>query len=125
MNLWLLSAGVLTAVVAAIHLLLGHVDPVRPLLGSALAEIPKRTLHAVWHLVSVDLVLGASALLYLGVAHPMGSGLLAAVLAAHFGAYAAVFLVLALRLDRPWRGLAMPQWLLLLPIAVLSGIGAG
>ncbi|MEC5181572.1 hypothetical protein [Arthrobacter sp. CG_A4] len=124
MNAWLISAGSLTAVVAAIHLILGHIDPVQPLLRSALADIPKRTLHAVWHLVSVDLVLGALVLLYLGIAHPTGSGLVAAVLAAHFGAYAAVFLALALQLDRPRRVLALPQWLLLLPIAVLSAIGA-
>ncbi|MEJ7633915.1 hypothetical protein [Aeromicrobium sp.] len=124
MNLWLLSAGVLTAAVAAIHVILGHVDPVRPLLGSAIAEIPKRTLHAVWHLVSVDLVLGSAALIYLGISQPAGSGLLATALAAHFGAYAAVFLLLTLRLDRPQRAVALPQWLLLLPIAVLSGFGA-
>lgn len=124
MNAWLLSAGSVAAVVAAIHLILGHVDPVQPLMRSALADIPKRTLHAVWHLVSVDLVLGASALFYLGIAHPAGGGLVAGVLAAHFAAYAAVFLVLALRLDQPRRGLALPQWLLLLPIAALSAIGA-
>ena len=124
MNAWLITAGSLAGVVAAIHLILGHVDPVQPLLRSSLADIPKRTLHAVWHLVSVDLVLGALALLYLGIAQPTGSGFVAAVLAAHFAAYATVFLVLVLQLDRPRRGLALPQWLLLLPIAVLSAIGA-
>jgi hypothetical protein len=121
MNAWLICAGSLAAVVAAIHLILGHADPVLPLLRSALADIPKSTLHAVWHLVSVDLVLGASTLLYLGIAQPAGSGLVAAVVAAHFGAYAAVF---ALRLDRPRRALALPQWLLLLPVAIVSAIGA-
>lgn len=124
MNAWLIWAGSLAAVVAAVHLILGHVDPVRPLLRSALPEIPKRTLHAVWHLVSVDLVLGALTLLYLGTNDPAGSGLVAAIVAAHFGAYAAVFLVLALQLDRPRRALALPQWLLLLPVGILSAIGA-
>ena len=124
MNPWFLAAGSLAAAVAAIHLVLGHVDPVQPLLHSALAEIPKRTLHAVWHLVSVDLVLAASVLLYLGVAQPSGSELAAALVAAHFAAYSTVFLVLTLRLEAPRRGLALPQWLLLLPVAVLSAIGA-
>ncbi len=124
MNAWLICAGSLAAVVAAIHLILGHVDPVQPLLRSALADIPKRTMHAVWHLVSVDLVLAAVVLLYLGIDQPAGGGLVAAVLAAHFAAYAAVFLVLTLQLDQPRSALALPQWLLLLPIAVLSGIGA-
>lgn len=124
MNAWLIAAGSLAAVVAAIHLIFGHADPVLPLLRSTLAEVPKRTLHAVWHLVSVDLVLAALVLLYLGIAEPAGSGLVAVVLAVHFAAYAAVFLVLALQLEGPHRGLGLPQWLLLLPIAVLSAIGA-
>lgn len=124
MNAWLICAGSLAGVVAGIHLVLGHVDPVRPLLDSSLPEMPKRTLHAVWHLVSVDLVLAAIVLLYLGMVQPVGSGLAAGILAAHFVAYAAVFLVLALQLDPPRGGLALPQWLLLLPVAVLSAIGA-
>ncbi len=52
------------------------------------------------------------------------AGSLAGVVAAHFAAYAAVFLVLALQLDRPRGGLALPQWLLLLPVAVLGAIGS-
>lgn len=124
MNAWLICAGSLAGVAAGIHLVLGHVDPVQPLLSSSLSEIPKRTLHAVWHLVSVDLALATFVLLYLGIVQPAGSGLAAEILAAHFAAYAAVFLVLAVQLDRARGGLALPQWLLLLPVAVLSAIGA-
>lgn len=124
MNALLLAAGVASAAVAGIHLVAGHVDPVRPLLASALAEVPKRTLHAVWHMVSVDLLLGAVVLVYLALAKPTGAGLTGMVLAAHFAAYAVVFLVVALSFDGSNRLLRLPQWLLLLPVAVLTCLGS-
>lgn len=100
MNAWSNRTGSLAGVVVAIHLLLDHVDPVRLHLRSALADRPEGALQAVWHLVSIDLALGASTLLYLGIVFPTGSGLVAAVLVAHFGAYAAVSSILAFQLNR-------------------------
>ena len=79
MNVWSNRTGSVAAVVAAIHLIRDQVDPARLLLRSAVADIPKRALHAVWHLVGVDRVLGASTPLYLGIVLPTGSGLVAAV----------------------------------------------
>ncbi|MEU2035915.1 hypothetical protein [Nocardia amamiensis] len=124
MNGWWLAAGVSAAAVAAVHVVAGHVDPVRPLLACALPEVPKRTLHAVWHLVSADLVLAAITLIVLAFAQPSGSDLAGLLLAAHFAAYTAVFLVIIASLRGPRRLLRLPQWMLLLPIAVLAWLGA-
>ena len=66
MNGWLLASGLVAAATAVIHVGAGGRDVVRPLLDSGLAAESKRTLHAVWHLVTADLVLGAAVLLFLG-----------------------------------------------------------
>lgn len=125
MNGWLLAAGITASGVAAVHIVGGHRDVVRPLLSCGLADEPKRVLHAVWHMVSVDLVLSAAALLYLALADDTSAtGPMAWFVAAHFVAYAGVFLIVTLSVDWPKPLLRLPQWILLLPIAVLTVAGA-
>ncbi|MEU9420661.1 hypothetical protein [Streptomyces sp. NPDC048272] len=125
MNGWLLAAGITALGVAAVHIVGGHRDVVRPLLSCGLADEPKRVLHAVWHMVSVDLVLSGLALLYLALTGgTAGTGLVAWFVAAHFIAYAAAFLVVTLSVDWPRPLLRLPQWILLLPVAALAAAGA-
>lgn len=125
MNGWLLAAGITAFGVAAVHIVGGHRDVVRPLLSCKLADEPKRVLHAVWHMVSVDLVLSAAALVYLALAdYTPATDLTAWFVAAHFLAYAVAFLVVTLSVGWPRPLLRLPQWILLLPIAVLTAAGA-
>ncbi|MCJ0872055.1 hypothetical protein [Streptomyces sp. AP-93] len=125
MNSWFLAAGITAVGVAAVHIIGGRRDVVRPLLSCGLADEPKRVLHAVWHMVSVDLVLSGLVLLYLAQADGApGTGLVAWFVAAHFIAYAAAFLVVTLSVGWPRPLLRLPQWILLLPIAVLAAAGA-
>lgn len=123
MNLLLLAAGIVAAVTAGVHILAGHFDPVRPLLGSDLAATPLRTMHAVWHLVSVDLTLTAVTLCYLALASPVGTDLVALLVAARFLGYAGVFLAITMSVDWSRPLLRLPQWMLLLPVAALSAAG--
>ncbi|MFZ3492479.1 hypothetical protein ACODT5_04420 [Streptomyces sp. 5.8] len=125
MNSWFLAAGITAVGVAAVHVIAGRRDVVRPLLSSGLADEPKRVLHAVWHMVSIDLGLSGLALLYLSLRDGTpGTGLLAWFVAAHFVAYAAAFLVITLSVGWPRPLLRLPQWILLLPVAVLTAAGA-
>ncbi|MCX5195662.1 hypothetical protein OOK31_17415 [Streptomyces sp. NBC_00249] len=125
MNGWLLAAGITALVVAAVHVAGGHRDVVRPLLSCGLADEPKRVLHAVWHMVSVDLVLSGAALVSLSLMDgAAGTGLVAWFVAAHFIAYAAAFLVVTLSVGWPRPLLRLPQWILLLPVAALAAAGA-
>ncbi|MFE9933784.1 hypothetical protein [Streptomyces sp. NPDC005533] len=125
MNGWLLAAGITALGVAAVHIVGGHRDVVRPLLSCGLAEEPKRVLHAVWHMVTGDLVLSGLALLYLSLRDGTpGTGLVAWFVAAHFLVYAAAFLVVTLTVDWPRPLLRLPQWILLLPVAALAAAGA-
>ncbi|HET6356481.1 hypothetical protein [Streptomyces sp.] len=126
MNGWLLVAGITAFGVAAAHIVGGHRDVVRPLLSCGPPDEPKHVLHAVWHMVSVDLVLSAAALVYLALADDTSAtGLVAWFVAAHFGAYAVAFLVVTLSVGWPKPLLRLPQWILLLPVAVLTVAGAG
>ncbi|MEV0027962.1 hypothetical protein [Nocardia sp. NPDC050793] len=124
MNGWLLTAGIAAAAVAGVHVVAGHIDPVRPLLTSALPEIPKRTMHAVWHWVSADLVLTALTLIAVAITEPAGTEMVALLTAVHFAAYTVVFVIIAAALPGPRRLLRLPQWILLAPIAVLALVGA-
>jgi hypothetical protein len=125
MNGWLLAAGITASGVAAAHIVGGHRDVVRPLLSCGLAGEPKRVLHTVWHMVSVDLVLSAAALVYLALADDTsGTALMAWFVAAHFAAYAVAFLVVTLSVGWSKPLLRLPQWILLLPVAVLTAAGA-
>ncbi|MEV4194157.1 hypothetical protein [Streptomyces toxytricini] len=125
MNGWLLAAGITALGVTAIHIVGGHRDVVRPLLFCGLADEPKRVLHAVWHMVSADLALSGLALLFLSLANGTpGTGLVAWFVAAHFTAYAAVFLAVTLSVGWPRPLLRLPQWILLLPVAALAAAGA-
>ncbi|MEU4704029.1 hypothetical protein [Nonomuraea dietziae] len=124
MNGWLLAAGITAFGVAAAHIVGGHRDVVLPLLSCGLADEPKRVLHAVWHMVSVDLVLSATALVYLALADDTSATLMAWFVAVHFVAYAVAFLVVTLSVGWPKPLLRLPQWILLLPVAVLTVVGA-
>lgn len=125
MNGWLLAAGITAVGVAAVHIVGGRRDVVHLLLSSGLADEPKRVLHAVWHMVSIDLMLSGLALLYLSLTDGTpGTGLVAWFVAAHFIAYAAAFLVVTLSVGWPRPLIRLPQWILLLPVAVLAAAGA-
>lgn len=125
MNGWLLAAGITALGVAAVHIVAGHRDVVRPLLSCGLGDEPKRVLHAVWHMVSIDLALSGLALLHLSLTDSTsGTGLVAWFVAAHFIAYAAAFLIVTLSVGWPRPLLRLPQWILLLPVAALAAAGA-
>ncbi|MEU0990309.1 hypothetical protein [Streptomyces sp. NPDC005953] len=126
MNGWLLAAGITSLGVAGVHTVGGHRDVVRPLLSCELADEPRRVLHAVWHMVSLDLVLSGLALLYLSLTDGTpGASLVAWFVAVHFVGYAAAFLVITLSVGWPRPLLRLPQWILLLPVAALAAVGAG
>ncbi len=123
-NGWYLTAGVIAAGVAAVHIVAGGRDVVRPLLAGAISAEPRRTLHAVWHMVSADLALAAAALIWLALSDRPGGDAMAWLIAAHFAVYAAAFLAVTLAAGWSKPLLRLPQWMLLLPVAGLTAAGA-
>ena len=121
MNHPLFIAALLAASTAAIHVFAGGSDVVVPLLASSLAEEPKRTLYAVWNMVSVALVMSAAALFagsLFRFTHT--TRLLVLFVSALWCAFGTVFLVVAaLQPEGGWL-FRLPQWALLMPAGLLG-----
>jgi hypothetical protein len=121
MNKRLFIAALLTAFIAAVHIFAGGADVAAPLLASSLAEETRLTLYAVWHLVSVTLVLSAIALYFSALPHhAVVARYLALFISVLWLCFGAVFLVVAF--IQPGEGLffKMPQWILFLPAGLLG-----
>lgn len=124
MNRWFLSAGLLACFTALVHVFAGGPSVAAPLLDSAIAEVPRLTMYACWHLVSV--ALAGSGLALLAAARPAA----AAQSRALVGFIAALWLgfglvILAVALQQPGSGWLwkMPQWVILLPVGLLGFAG--
>ena len=125
MNYWWLVSGIIGLITAFIHLIGGHFDPIKPFLKSDLAPIPKATLHACWHMVTIILFLSAFELIYLGIKPSQrGGDLLAMFVGIQFVGFSIVFLIISF--SGKWKNklFALPQWTLLLPVGVISIVGS-
>jgi hypothetical protein len=117
---WLVTiSGVLAAITAAIHIVAGGKEIVRPFLVSNLDEAVKLTMYGCWHLVSVALVLSSLALLGNGSGMIVSSPMVAFI-SALWLLFGVVFLVVSLRLARPPGLFRFPQWALLIPVGILG-----
>lgn len=123
MNGWWLAAGALAAFTTLVHLIAGHRAPLGVMLDAAFDEVSKRTMHVVWHLVTIDLALSAAALVAAGAWPERVSSQVPGFVAIHHGLYAVAFVVIALGSRLP-RGLwKLPQWTLFVPMTALTAAG--
>ena len=123
MNVFWLAAGAIAALTALVHLIAGHRVPLGVMLAAPFDEVSKRTMHVVWHLVTIDLVLSAAVLCAAGIWPGRVSSQLPGVVAVQHGLYAIAFVVIALASRLP-RGLwKLPQWTLFVPIVGLTAAG--
>ena len=116
---WII-AGVLNLFTAFVHLIAGHFEMVIPLLNSTMDIIPLATLYACWHMVSITLFFSSIVLLYIGIKPTkFASSHIATIIGILYILYSLLFLVLNIEY-----GVSnLPQWILLLPIGLLSLYG--
>lgn len=124
MNYWFFSAGILSTLTAAIHIFAGQVDPVRPFLKSDLADTPKATLLACWHMVSAFLIISAGVFIYAGWINSQELRLAVLGVSIIYSVFASVFIAVGWYFFQRFTFYKLPQWVLLLPIGILGGIGA-
>ncbi|PTP85067.1 hypothetical protein CWO04_13580 [Vibrio splendidus] len=124
MNIWIFSSGLLALFTTLVHVFAGQIDPVRPFLKSKLDDIPKATLLACWHLVSVTLFVSSLMLLYVGWYGIDSLYFLIQLLGFLYILYASVFVAVGLYFFRAKVFVKLPQWILLLPIGLLANYGA-
>lgn len=124
MNIWILSSGLLGIFTTLIHVFAGQTDPVRPFLKSELEPVPKATLLACWHLVSVTLLASSMVLTYIGW-NSLGALYIPTLfLGLLYVLFALVFVVVGWYFFGSKVFIKLPQWVLLLPIGVLASYGA-
>lgn len=124
MNRVLVSAALLAAFTAAVHIVAGGGDVAVPLLASSLDGTLKWTLYVVWHMVSVVLVLSAVALFVGAVPrHAASSRYLVRFVSVLWCAFGALFLAVAALQPESGGLFALPQWIVLLPVGVLGVLG--
>ena len=118
-NTWIV-AGSLNLFTAFIHLIAGHFEMVIPLLNSTMDIIPLATLYACWHMVSITLFFSSIVLLYIGIKPTtFASNHIATILGILYVLYSLLFMVLNIEYGFS----SLPQWILLLPIGLLSLYG--
>lgn len=117
-NNYLISAGVICLFTAILHTIGGQIDLVNPLMESDLKLQTKSELLGVWHMVTVILFISAYVLLKNGMNVKDNELESVKLIARLFLLFGLVFIVVCL-----YKNVLAPQWVLCLPIAVLTFVG--
>lgn len=123
MNILIWSSGLLCIFTSLIHVFAGQVDPVRPFLKSNLEDIPKATLLACWHIVSVTLLVSSLALSYVGWYGLHELYLSTRFIGILYTLFALVFVCVGWFFFGVKVFFKLPQWILLLLIGFLALYG--
>ncbi|KZN55784.1 hypothetical protein [Pseudoalteromonas luteoviolacea] len=124
MNIWILSAGALALLTTAVHIFAGQVDPVRAFLRCNLEEVPKATLLACWHIVSVVLLFCGVILSLVGWYAASQFYLAVLLIGALYVLFAMVFAFVGAYFFKANALIKLPQWCLLLPVGLLAICGS-
>ena len=116
-NTYWLIAGIISVITFVIHLTLGQVDLVHPLLESNLSIQVKTEFLAVWHMVSVILLSTSVLYFYYGIKN-FPSSVMMCLLSNLYLVFGLVFIVSGI-----YNAIFVPQWILLLPIGVFGLLG--
>ncbi len=123
MNFWIFGAGIIGLFTALVHIIAGQLDPVRPFLKSELPEVPKATLLACWHMVSVVLIICGAVLSYAGWFNLHNSYLVVAGISLTYIVFSIVFIIVGWYFFGYRSFIKLPQWILLMPIGTFGLIG--
>ena len=121
MNRKIVLSAFIAAITAIIHIFAGGADVAAPMLNSVLGAEPKLTLYAVWHMVSVVLILSAIAL-FIGSLpkHAQAARWLIMFISILWCVFGLVFLVIiCIQPDGGWL-FKLPQWVLLMPVGIFG-----
>ena len=126
MNWLILISGVVGLFATVGHLTMGRKSFLNPMLEASFDEVPKKTMHSVFHYISVFQVLSAAALLSIGFGFSFGlnSTLLVWFIALNYSLFALSSIIIALTSGIPNGVVKMFQWAFWIVIAVLAWVGA-
>jgi hypothetical protein len=119
MNWWMVDGGTMALICAVGHAIAGRSAFFRPIKSDLRSELHAAVFTGMWHIITINFTLSAIALVA-GSASGHGN-IVASLIAAQFAGYAAVYLVLSLRLGG---ALKVFQWMPFGATAILSALGA-
>jgi hypothetical protein len=119
LNKKLISAGILNLITALIHTILGHYTLILPFVGIEFETPLKAILHSCWHMVTFTLFFSSLVFLYIGIKpKKINTKQVSYILGIPYIAFALIFIVLSFAYN-----IFLFQWVLLLPIGLLSIYG--
>jgi hypothetical protein len=118
-NGWMLAGGLMALSCAAGHAFAGLNMFYRPIKSAITNEIYAGILTGMWHLITIHFTLSAVAMLLLGARGQHGA--VAWLIAAQFAGYAAIYLLISLRLGGVFK---LFQWMPFAATAILAAAGA-
>ena len=126
MNILLLVSGLFAAFATVGHFVIGSKQYLKPVLEAPGDQVAKKVMHAVFHYISVNLVLSSLLLLALGFGARLTSDVtfLVRFVALHYVLYAVVQIIIAVTSTIENRLFKMFQWVLWILIAVFALLGA-
>lgn len=113
---WVIAGGI-SAITFFIHLTLGQLDLVNPLLDSKLPIPIKTEFLAIWHMISLLLLATSVVYIFFGIKN-FPSSITICLLSNLYLAFGVVFILTGI-----YTMTFVPQWILLLPIGVLGLLG--
>lgn len=118
-NSYLIIAGTLNFLVFLLHLIGGQIDLVNPMMDASLSLDKSTQLLGAWHMVTIILFATSFILLSAGLGKKYASNL--AIV--EFANYLNLFFSLPSIIASIYYGLLVPQWILFLPICIITSIG--
>jgi len=119
MNWWMVAGGTMALICAAGHAIAGRSMYYRPIKSDLRGELRAAVFTGMWHIITINFTLSAIALIALGAGGHANA--VASLVAAQFAGYAAVYLIVSLRLGGALR---LFQWMPYGATAILSALGA-
>ena len=120
MNRILLATASLAGFTAALHTFRGTLEISMPLMQSQLPQEVILLLYACWHLVTVALILSAASLFMAARSKDASQRSTVTLISSMWLGFGLVFIVVSLVYAGPAMLLALPQWVLLMPVGLLG-----
>ncbi|MDJ0814830.1 MAG: hypothetical protein QNJ58_01460 [Desulfobacterales bacterium] len=126
MNAPIFVAGLAAAFITIGHVTIGSKQYLKPMLRASFDDLPKKMNHCVFHYVSVYLLLSAIFLLLMGLGYlddEKTTTWLVRFIAANYGVFALVQIVIAATSGVPNALFKFFQWTLFVFVAVFAWVG--
>jgi hypothetical protein len=118
-NWWMVAGGAMALICAVGHAIAGRSMFFRPIKSDLRSELHAAVFTGMWHIITINFTLSAIALAVLSI-RDLGHAV-AWLVAAQFAGYAAVYLIISLRLSG---ALKLFQWIPFGVTAILGTLGA-